>query len=176
MAAQVKEEEKKTKKMTILVTIPRPSRQRCAPDHLKVVALEVSSDDTVASVKATLHDMEGIPPRRQRLVFARSALPDDDAMTLADHGVLNSAAIQLVETKMKVRVRDWTGRTITISGVESCDTVESFRVRLQEEGIRLRPKQQRIICGGSSQLEDGHTLAEYGVQDSSLMMLVARST
>jgi hypothetical protein len=177
MAAQVNEEESETKKMTVFVTVPRPCRPDYAPDALKVVALEVSSDDTVASVKATLQDMVEIPPSRQRLVFACSALPDDDDTTLADHGVVDSATIQLVETKMEVVVRCcWTGTPILLSGVESCDTVESFRLRLQErEEIRLRPKRQKITYGyGSVQLEDGHTLADYGVRDGTTVTLVPR--
>jgi hypothetical protein len=189
MAAQVNEDENKAKKMTVFVTIPRPrypGYPRPAPGALKVVALEVSSDDTVASVKATLHDLEGIPPHRQRLVFACSALPDDDDTTLANHGVVHSATIQLVETKMQVLVRWSDGSYKTISGVESSDTVESFRLRVQEQdgirlrlaqqggGIGIRPARQRLICSGSIQMEDGHTLADYGVRDDTNMTLLVR--
>jgi hypothetical protein len=95
------------------------------------VVLEVSRDDTVASVKAKLHDMEGVHPHRQRLVFACSALPDDDETTLADHGVVDSATIQLVEMRMNVFVH--MGKTLLFSA-DSSDTVESFRLRLQPAG------------------------------------------
>ncbi|KAM0870539.1 hypothetical protein ACQ4PT_039939 [Festuca glaucescens] len=132
MAAEDNEEEQITKKIMVSVTVPRPFHPHLYTcDH--VIALEVSSDDTVASVKARLHDMEGIPPRRQRLVFPCSALADEDGMTLADHGVADSSTIQLVETNMQVLVRCWhrlDGRTVILSGVESSDTVESFRLRL----------------------------------------------
>ncbi|KAM0833409.1 hypothetical protein ACQ4PT_064278 [Festuca glaucescens] len=101
------------------------------------VALKVSKDDTLASVKAKLHDMVGITPSRQRLVFAFSALPDDDDTTLADHGVTDLSTFQLVMTmKMQVFVRciyTTGGGTITISGVEISDTVESFRLKVQLE-------------------------------------------
>jgi hypothetical protein len=66
--------------MKVFVVIPRPKR---AP-----VALEVSKDDTLARVKAKLHDMEGLPPSRQRLTFPYSTLLDDDGTTLA-HGFLD---------------------------------------------------------------------------------------
>ncbi|KAM0912098.1 hypothetical protein ACQ4PT_013049 [Festuca glaucescens] len=183
MAAQVNEEENETKKMTVFVTVPRPRRPNYAPDALKVVALEVSSDDTVASVKATLHNMAEIPPSRQRLVFACSALPDDDDTTLAEHGVVHSATIQLVETEMRVFVKRLDSSIITISGVESSDTVESFRVRVQEQdgigakqrqgGVGIRPARQRLLCGGT-QMEDGHTLAAYGVRNETTMTLLVR--
>ena len=147
----------------VFVVVPRPHR---AP-----VALEVSRDDTVASVKEKLHELVGIPPCRQRLVFPWSALPDnDDNTTLADHGVADLTTIQLVETKMCVFVR--MERTIVFYDVESSDTVESFRLRLQErEGIR--PVLQRLIYGCST-LEDGHTLADYGVENYSTLHFVVR--
>jgi plastocyanin len=94
--------------MTVFVTLPRPRDAHPnyrAPVALKVVALEVCRDDTVATVKARLHRMERIPPLRQRLLFACSALPDDDGTTLAEHGVTDSSSIQLVETKMQLFVR-----------------------------------------------------------------------
>ncbi|KAM0845357.1 hypothetical protein ACQ4PT_056428 [Festuca glaucescens] len=174
MAAEDNEGEQITKKIMVSVTVPRPFHPHsCA----HVAALEVSSDDTVASVKARLHDMVGIPPRLQRLVFPRSALPDEDGTTLADHGVADSSTIQLVETKMQVLVRCWhglDGRTVILSGIESCDTVESFRLRLQQrEDIRLRPAHQRLECG-MKPMEDGHTLAEYGVRECTMITLHAR--
>ncbi|KAM0912097.1 hypothetical protein ACQ4PT_013048 [Festuca glaucescens] len=180
MAAQVNEEENRTKKMTVFVTLPRPRDpypDYGAPVALKVVTLEVSRDDTVATVKARLHRMEPIPPLRQRLLFACSALPDDDGTTLAEHGVTDSSTIQLVETKMQLFVRCThrpNGGTITVSDVESSDTVESFRLRMQRlEGVGLRPAKQRLIWNGK-QMEDGHTLADYGVRASTTMHLVLR--
>ncbi|XP_051201451.1 ubiquitin-like protein-NEDD8-like protein RUB3 [Lolium perenne] len=71
----------------------------------------------------------------------------------------------------------------TISDVESSDTVESFRVRVQEQdgigakqrqgGIGIRPAWQRLLCGGT-QMEDGHTLAAYGVRNEITMTLLVR--
>jgi hypothetical protein len=173
MAAQVNEEENEKKKMTVLVTLPRPCRPDYAPDALKVVALEVSSDDTVASVKATLQDMVEIPPSRQRLVFACSALPDDDDTTLAEHGVVHSSMITLVETEMQVFVKRSYGSTMTISGVETNDTVESFRLRVQDRSGGIRPAWQRLLCSGK-QMKDGHTLADYGVRNDTTLQLLLR--
>jgi hypothetical protein len=65
-------------------------------------------------------------------------------------------------------------QTITLSHVESSDTVESFRLRLQErEDIQLRPVQQWLVCNGK-QMQDGHTLAEYGVQECTTITLCHR--
>jgi hypothetical protein len=68
---------------------------------------------------------------------------------------------------------------ITISGVESSDTVESFRVRVQAQddngakGVGIRPARQRLLCRGK-QMEDGHTLAAYGARHETTMMLLVR--
>jgi hypothetical protein len=40
--------------------------------------------------------MVGIKVPRQRLVFAFSALPDDDDTTLADHGITDPSTFHLV--------------------------------------------------------------------------------
>ncbi|CAM0943493.1 unnamed protein product [Alopecurus aequalis] len=174
MAAEVNEKEKHRKKMKVFVAVPRPLWHD--PRH-GPIALEVSSDDTVASVKATLHKTEGILPCLQRLVFVRSALPDDDDTTLADHGVVDSSTFHLVETKMQVFVRCMdigACRTIMLADIESSDTVENFRLRLQErEDIGLRPAQQRLRYN-AKQFEDGHTLADYGVSNCSTIELIFR--
>ncbi|KAK1613097.1 hypothetical protein QYE76_036770 [Lolium multiflorum] len=151
------------------------------PNHAPV-ALEVSKDDTLASVKAKLHDMVGIPPPRQRLVFAFSALPDNDDTSLADHGVTDLSTFQLVMImKMQVFVRcmySTRGGTITISDVEFSDTVESFRLKVQlkaqqQYGIGIRPAQQRLSYGGK-QLEDGHILMDYNIQEYATIQLLCR--
>ena len=152
MAAKVKKEKMRAKKIQVFVVVPR--------HHYKpvtLVALDVSTDDTVASVKGRLHDMEGIPPKRQRLMFGYAARPDNDETTLADHGVGDSSTMQLVETKMQVFVR--AHRTLVFNGLESSDTVESFRAKFEErEGC---PPEQQWLSYCSMPLKDGHMLSGF---------------
>jgi len=59
----------------------------------KTITLAVEPSDTVASVKATIEDQEGIPPGQQRLTFAGEEL--EDGRTLSDYDIEAGAKMRL---------------------------------------------------------------------------------
>ena len=60
----------------------------------KTISLTFTDSDTVAFVKDSIQDSEGMPPDRIRLVFAKQIL--QDGRTLAEYGVKHGDILHLV--------------------------------------------------------------------------------
>jgi len=76
-----------------------------------------------------------------------------------------------ISPSMQIFVETLTGKTIVLA-VQRSDTIESVKKKIQDkEGIP--PDQQRLLWT-VKQLEDGHTLDDYGVHYGSTIRLVLR--
>ena len=156
------------------------------PTHLMVifvktatgvaVPLEVTPSDSIWTVKAKMLRKMNMPTSfvtQKYLFFGTKTLHDE--RTLSDYDIQDESTLHFrmnwLGSCMQVFVKDCNGRVITLEA-KPIDTVDEMKEQI-EFILGIPPQNQRLIFAGR-QLDDGHTISEYNVQEEATIYLVPR--
>ncbi|KAM0849686.1 hypothetical protein ACQ4PT_053575 [Festuca glaucescens] len=134
----------------------------------KTITLEVGILDTVDSVKAKIHDKEGIPINLQRLRFAAHGVLED-GHTLGEYNIQEGSTILLI-FELQIFVETLPGKTtpLKIYSSYTIEVVKSDMLLDQQEKLN-------VYMFNGKQLHSSISLADYGIQEGSTLLLDLRA-
>ena len=133
--------------------------------------INVSTSDTVSSLKAKIHEQEGILPEVQRIIYAGREL--DAQKTLGDLKIQNGAELYLISLPSRqpvVHIKTLAGRELMFKFMKD-SRVSCIKSYIQmREGI---PSNQQYLMFRGGILQGDKTLKEYGIEGDSTVYLYA---
>jgi ubiquitin C len=134
------------------------------------IMLDVEPTDRIEVVKAKIEAKEGIPRSEQRLMFANKEL--EDGNTVQSCSLERDVTVPFVlqfRHVIHIFVKTPSGKHIPVE-IDPTDRIEFVKTRIEEK-LGFPPDQQRLMFAGK-QLDDGKTVQDYSIQDSSILQVV----
>ena len=133
----------------------------------KTITIATLPSDTVATVKAKIQDIEGVPHERQKLFIGREELLD--GQLLSEYSITKGSVLSLNTTGYTIFVKTLTGESLTLD-IEAYYMIEDVK-RLIHKKLGMPVGQQKLIHGGR-QLENIRTMSDYCIQKGSTLHLL----
>jgi ubiquitin len=134
----------------------------------KTFTLEVKCTDTIYSVKAKIQEIEGIPIKRQKLIFRGVLL--ENGQDLATYNIQNEDTLIIVPKLSKIKVYVYTGikRYFTLY-VGRADTIDEVKVKIYNS-IGMLPHHQQLFYN-DEELVGVRTIEDYNIEDDHILNL-----
>ena len=138
----------------------------------KLISLEYNPNYTIATVKTSIDEKEGIPSNQQDLLFAGNYLDDDK--TLYDYSIQNGSTvylIQVTEALLFVKIPAL-NQTLTFDHDPDA-TIGSIKSKICER--TQIPLEDQVLVYKGTELEDKHTISYYSMSPGGTIDLTASS-
>ena len=145
----------------------------------RTFTLDVGATDTVNEVKAKISENEGIPISQQQLVLGDMQLVDDDMM-IWNYGIEDKCTLSLVLSEyFKIEIKH-EKETIMMMDVKESDSIDNIRAKIhdhvEDSDLKIMRLFKATVVHDEDEdwddyeepvvfLEDGKTLADYGITD-----------
>ena len=137
----------------------------------KLLRLSVKQDELIENVKVKIQDEVGISSDEQELFCDGRKL--ENGRTLDYYNIQNSFTLTVVSV-MEIHVKfPSTEKTITLA-IKSSDAIRDLKNKIQAQQGILAEKQ--ILMFNSEELKDSCIVADYNIQNGSLLSLVFRES
>ena len=134
----------------------------------RFIPLEVEPSYTIEHVKAKIQDKVGYSPDLQRLTFNGKEL--EDGRTLCDCNIQHILDLHLRRPgRILIFVKGFS-KYIALD-VKPTDTITSVKAKIWHED-KVRVTAQRLVFSSGKPLLNGHTLADYNVEDGNTLHLI----